>query len=163
MDENGMRYRTQDEIDKAASDPDYAKKTGISNYFGFPIYGDGSTDADGNPYTTVTKQSIIDQYNEEQKAACEAWGDDMVTDIFPQKDEFTTPPYSALWAYQFPQELSNAEELMNEIAWPGLVACVKGGQANFDANWDKMIAEMEANGLREAEQMMTDFLADKIQ
>lgn len=163
LDENGMRYRTQEEIDKAAGDPDYAKKTGISNHFGFPIWGDGATDENGNPYTTVTKESIIDQYNEEQKAACEAWGVDMVTDIFPQRDEFTTPPYSALWAYQMPQEMSNAVDLLNEIAWPGLVACVKGGQNNFDANWDAMIAELEANGLRETEQMMTDFLADKIQ
>ena len=61
------------------------------------------------------------------------------------------------------QELSNAEALLNEIAWPGLVKCVKGGQANFDANWDAMVAELEANGLKETEKKMTEFLADKIQ
>lgn len=163
LDENGMRYRTQEEIDKASSDPDYAKKTGISNYNGFPIWGDGAEDANGNPYTPVTKASIIAQYNEEQKAACEAWNVEMVTDIFPQPEEFPSLPYSALWAYQIPQELSNAESLLNEIAWPGLVKCVKGGQAGFDANWDAMIAELEKNGLRETEKMMTEFLADKIQ
>jgi len=86
----------------------------------------------------------------------------MVTDIFPQPDEFPSLPYYALWAYQIPQELSNAEALLNEIALPGLVKCVKGGEANFDANWDAMVAEMEANGLRDTEKMMTEFLADKI-
>lgn len=162
LDENGMRYRPQEEIDKSQTDPDYSKKTGIGNYNGFPIWGDGATDENGNPYTPVTKESIIEQYNDEQKAACEAWGVEMVTDIFPQPEEFPSLPYSALWAYQIPQELSEAEALMNEIAWPGLVKCVKGGQASFDANWDAMVAEMEANGLRDTEKMMTEFLADKI-
>ena len=162
LDENGIRYRPQEEIDKSKSDPDYSKKTGIGNYQGFPIWGDGAEDENGNPYTPTTRASIIEQYNEEQQAACKAWGVEMVTDIFPQPDEFPSLPYSALWAYQIPQELSNAEALLNEIAWPGLVKCVKGGEANFDANWDAMVAEMEANGLRDTEKMMTEFLADKI-
>lgn len=162
LDENGMRYRPQEEIERSQSDPDYSKKTGIGNYTGFPIWGDGAEDANGNPYTPTTKASIIAQYNEEQQAACAAWGVEMITDIFPQPEEFPGLPYSALWAYQIPQELSNAEALLNEIAWPGLVKCVKGGQANYDANWDAMVAEMEKNGLRETEKMMTEFLADKI-
>lgn len=163
LDENGMRYRTQEEIDSSNSDPDYSKKTGIGNYTGFPIYGDGAEDENGNPYTTVTRQSVIAEYNDEQKAACEAWGVDMLIDIFPQPDEFELLPYSALWAYQIPQDLSNMVDILNEIAWPGLVKCVTGGQANFDANWDAMVAELEANGMEEANAQMTAFLAEKIQ
>lgn len=163
LDDNGMRYRTQEEIDASNSDPDYSKKTGIGNYTGFPIYGDGAEDENGNPYTVVTRQSVIDEYNEEQKAACEAWGVDMLIDIFPQPDEFELLPYSALWAYQIPQDLSNQVDILNEIAWPGLVKCVTGGQANFDANWQAMVAELEANGMAEANAQMTAFLAEKIQ
>lgn len=162
LDENGMRYRTQDEIDASNSDPDYGKKTGVGNYTGFPIYGDGAEDENGNPYTTVTRQSVIAEYNEEQLAACKAWGTDMLIDIFPQPDEFELLPYSALWAYQIPQDLSNKVDILNEIAWPGLVKCVTSGSANFDANWDAMIAELEANGMAEANEEMTAFLADKI-
>ena len=44
----------------------------------------------------------------------------------------------------------------------GLVKCVTESVDNFDANWDKLIADYEANGLEETEQMMTDFLAEKI-
>ena len=54
-------------------------------------------DENGNPYTPVTRESVIAEYNEEQKAACEAWNVEMLTDIFPQPDEFETPPYSPLW------------------------------------------------------------------
>ena len=105
---------------------------------------------------------IRDRYNEEQKAACEAWNVEMLTDIFPQPDEFETPPYSPLWAYATPQEITNNVEILNEIAWPGLIKCVTESVDNFDANWDKLIADYEANGLEETEQMMTDFLAEKI-
>ena len=162
VDENGMRYRTEEEIAKASSDPDYAKNTGIGNYTGFPIYGDGAVDENGNPYTPVTRESVIAEYNEEQKAACEAWNVEMLTDIFPQPDEFETPPYSPLWAYATPQEITNNVDILNEIAWPGLIKCVTESVDNFDANWDKLIADYEANGLEETEQMMTDFLAEKI-
>ena len=162
VDENGMRYRTEEEIAKASSDPDYGKNTGIGNYTGFPIYGDGAVDENGNPYTPVTRESVIAEYNEEQKAACEAWNVEMLTDIFPQPDEFETPPYSPLWAYATPQEITNNVEILNEIAWPGLIKCVTESVDNFDANWDKLIADYEANGLEETEQMMTDFLAEKI-
>ena len=138
------------------------KNTGIGNYTGFPIYGDGAVDENGNPYTPVTRESVIAEYNEEQKAACEAWNVEMLTDIFPQPDEFETPPYSPLWAYATPQEITSNVEILNEIAWPGLVKCVTESVDNFDANWDKLIADYEANGLEETEQMMTDFLAEKI-
>lgn len=35
LDENGKPYRTDEEVAKAQSDPDYHKNTGIDNYTGF--------------------------------------------------------------------------------------------------------------------------------
>lgn len=162
LDENGQRYRTQEEIDKASSDPDYSKNTGIKNYTGFPIYGDGATAEDGQSYTPVTKASVIAEYNEEQLAACEKWGVEMLTDIFPQPDEFELLPYSALWAYQKPQELSDMEAILDEIAWPGLVKCVTGSEAEFENNWNAMVSELEANDLEEVNRRMTEFLSTKL-
>ncbi len=163
VDENGMRYRTEEEIAKSKSDPDYSKNTGIGNYTGFPIYGDGVQDETGNYYTPTSKESVIAEYNEVEKAACEGMGVEMLTDIFPQPEEFETPVYSPLWAYAIPQELSNNVSILDEIAFPALVKCVTEPESSFDANWDAMIAELEANGLEETNAMMTEFLATKIQ
>ena len=162
LDENGKRYRTPEEIAKAQSDPDYSKNTGISNYTGFPIYGDGVLDDNGDYMTPTSRESVIAEYNEEEKAACEAWGVEMLIDIFPQPDEFETPPYSPLWAYAIPQELSNNVTKLDEIAWPGLVKCVTEPEASFEDNWNAMIEDLKANGLEETNQMMTEFLATKI-
>ncbi len=162
IDENGNWYRPQEEIDRANSDPDYAKNTGIGNYTGFPIYGDGAVDENGKPYTPITRETVAAEYNEAQKAACEAWGVDMLIDIFPQPDEFETPEYSPLWAYATPQEIVDLQNRLDEIAWPAMVKAVTDPVDDFDANWDAMIQSLKDNGLDEANQLETEFLASKL-
>lgn len=162
LDDDGQPYRTDEEVAKAQSDPDYSKNTGIDNYTGFPIYGTGSYSEDGFPYTPTTKESVIANYNEAEKAGCEAMGFEMLTDMFAQPEEFDLLPYSALWAYQQPQELAEKQTILDEIAWPGLVKCVTGTEDEFDGNWESMVQELTDNGLADAEEAMTEFLATKL-
>ena len=163
LDDNGQPYRTDEEVAKAQSDPDYAKNTGIDNYTGFPIYGTGSYSEDGFPYTPTTKESVIANYNTAEKEGCEAMGFEMLTDMFAQPEEFDLLPYSALWAYQHqPQELAEKQTILDEIAWPGLVKCVTGTEDEFDGNWESMVQELTDNGLADAEEAMTEFLATKL-
>lgn len=162
LDDNGQPYRTDEEVAKAQSDPDYAKNTGIDNYTGFPIYGTGSYSEDGFPYTPTTKESVIANYNTAEKEGCEAMGFEMLTDMFAQPEEFDLLPYSALWAYQRPQELAEKQTILDEIAWPGLVKCVTGTEDEFDGNWKSMVQELTDNGLADAEEAMTEFLATKL-
>lgn len=162
LDDNGQPYRTDEEVAKAQSDPDYAKNTGIDNYTGFPIYGTGSYSEDGFPYTPTTKESVIANYNTAEKEGCEAMGFEMLTDMFAQPEEFDLLPYSAPWAYQQPQELAEKQTILDEIAWPGLVKCVTGTEDEFDGNWESMVQELTDNGLADAEEAMTEFLATKL-
>lgn len=162
LDDDGQPYRTDEEVAKAQSDPDYAKNTGIDNYTGFPIYGTGSYSEDGFPYTPTTKESVIANYNTAEKEGCEAMGFEMLTDMFAQPEEFDLLPYSALWAYQQPQELAEKQTILDEIAWPGLVKCVTGTEDEFDGNWESMVQELTDNGLTDAEEAMTEFLATKL-
>ena len=162
LDDDGQPYRTDEEVAKAQSDPDYAKNTGIDNYTGFPIYGTGSYSEDGFPYTPTTKESVIANYNTAEKEGCEAMGFEMLTDMFAQPEEFDLLPYSALWAYQQPQELAEKQTILDEIAWPGLVKCVTGTEDEFDSNWESMVQELTDNGLADAEEAMTEFLATKL-
>lgn len=162
LDDDGQPYRTDEEVAKAQSDPDYAKNTGIDNYTGFPIYGTGSYSEEGFPYTPTTKESVIANYNTAEKEGCEAMGFEMLTDMFAQPEEFDLLPYSALWAYQQPQELAEKQTILDEIAWPGLVKCVTGTEDEFDANWESMVQELTDNGLADAEEAMTEFLATKL-
>ena len=163
IDDEGHRYRTEEEIKYAQEDADYSKKTGVGFHnYPFPSYGDGILDPTGSTYTTVSKDAVINEYNEEEKAACEAWGVELLVDVFPQPDEFETPDYSPLWAYSMPLEFTEIVDKLDEVAWSALIKCVTGTEAEFDANYDAMIAELEATGMSEAEEMMTNIIAEKV-
>ena len=163
VDENGKRYRTQEEIDRSNSDKDYAKNTGVGFYaYPFPTYGAGVLDATGNPYTTASKEAVIAEYDEEQKAACEAWGVDLLLDIFPQPEEFEIPKYPPVWAYIKPAKLDDIGNKLDEVAWSSLIACVIGKPEEFDKNYDAMIASFESTGMGEAEAILTDMIKDKV-
>ena len=163
LDEDGHRYRTEEEIKESQENQDYAKNTGVGFHnYPFPTYGDGILDPSGSTYTTTSKQAVIDEYNEEERAAVEAWGVELLVDMFPQADEFETPDYSPLWAYAMPIEFTEIVDKLDEISWSALIKCITGTEADFDANYDEMIAELEATGLSEAEQMMTDIIAEKV-
>lgn len=163
IDDEGHRYRTEEEIKYAQEDADYSKKTGVGFHnYPFPSYGDGILDPTGSTYTTTSKDAVINEYNVEEKAAVEAWGVELIVDMFPQPDEFETPDYSPLWAYAMPLEFTEIVDKLDEVAWSALIKCVTGSEAEFDANYDAMIAELEATGMSEAEEMMTDIIAEKV-
>lgn len=163
LDDEGHRYRTEEEIKQSQEDQDYQKKTGVGFHnYPFPTYGDGIEDPTGSTYTTTSKDAVIAEYNEEEKAACEAWGVQLLVDMFPQADEFKTPDYSPLWAYATPIEFTEIADKLDEVSWSALIKCVTGSEMAFDENYDAMIAELEATGMSEAEQMMTDIIAEKV-
>lgn len=163
IDENGHRYRPQEEIDYSNTDTEYKKVTGVGFHtYPFPTYGDGIVDSTGSTYTTTSKDSVINNYTTEQQAGCAAWGVELLTDLYPQPSEFATPPYSAIWAYAKPSEFSEIESLLDEIAWPGLIKCITDPVDNFDANYDKMISDFESVGLYEAQEMLTEIIKEKV-
>lgn len=157
VDENGMRYRTEEEIAYSKTDQDYAEKTGVGFHVnGFPNYGDGELDATGNTYTVNSEETVIGSYNEAQKKACAAMGIRMLTDMFPQPEEFETPAYSSPATYSLSADESKIFNILEEIVWPGLVKSIQGGMDNFDKNYDQMLDELRANGMETLELAITE-------
>lgn len=163
LDEQGHRYRTQEEIDEKNNNKDYSKTTGVGFHnYPFPSYGAGVLDSSGSTYTTDSKDTVIAEYDEEQKAACEAWQVELLVDIFPQADEFEVPKYSAIWAYTKPVEFDEIGNKLDELAWSELISCVIGSEADFDTRYDKMIAGLESSGMGEAEAMLTEIVKERV-
>lgn len=163
LDEEGHRYRTQEEIDESNSNKDYKKNTGVGFHnYPFPCYGNGVMDSTGSSYTTISAEAVMAEYDEEQKAGCEAWGVDLLVDIYPQASEFEVPKYSAIWAYTKPVEFDEIGNKLDEIAWSALISCVIGSESDFDTSYDKMIADLESTGMGEAEQMLTEIVKEKV-
>ena len=163
VDEQGHRYRTQEEIDEYNNNKDYAKNTGVGFHnYPFPCYGNGIEDPTGSTYTTISKDAVIAEYDAEQKAACEAWNVELLVDIYPQTSEFETPKFTAIWAYTKPVEFDEIGNKLDEVAWSALIGCVIGSESDFDAQYDKMIADLESTGMGEAEAMLTEIVKEKV-
>lgn len=163
VDENGHRYRTKEEAERANSDKDYVRSTGVSFHaYPFPAYGPGVEDSTGNTYTPISKESVIQEYNQEQKAACKAWGVELLVDIFPQAAEFEVPRYSPIWAYSKPTKFNEINNKLDEISWAGLVSCVISKEEDFDTKYEAMVSELEANGMYYAEKMLSGIVKDKV-
>ncbi len=163
VDENGRRYRTPEEVAEANSNKEYKRTTGVGFYnYPFPTYGTGVEDSTGNTYTTASRDAVIEEYDEEEKAACQAWGVDLLVDIFPQADEFEVPEYPPVWAYIKPAELDDIGNKLDEVAWSSLITCVIGKPERFDANYDAMIASLESTGMSRAEEILTEMIKEKV-
>lgn len=163
IDDEGKRYRTEEEINESNSNKDYSKTTGVGFHaYPFPCYGAVVEDETGSTFTTTSKESVIAEYNEEQKAACQAWEAELLVDIFPQSDEFEVPKYSPVWAYTKPAEFDEIGNKLDEIAWSQLISCVIGSEGDFDASYDKMLKELEDTGMSEAEEMLTEIVKERV-
>ncbi len=163
LNEDGKRYRKEEEINECNNNKDYQKTTGVGFHnYPFPCYGVGVEDSTGSTYTTDSRDSIIAEYDEEQKAACKAWNVDLLVDIFPQSSEFETPKYSPIWAYSKPVEFDEIGNKLDEIAQVDLIGCVIGKEADFDKSYDKMISDLEKSGMKDAEEMLTEIIKGKV-
>lgn len=163
VDDKGIRYRTEEEIQKADTDKDYGKKTGVGfHIYPFPVFGAGVLDSTGNSYTTKSKEAVIAEYNEEQIKGCKAWNTELLIDIFPQQEEFEIPSYSPSWAYTKPAEYTEISNQLDEIAWSGLISSVICSENQFDATYDKMLSDIEAAGMKEAGEILSSIIKERV-
>ena len=163
LDENGRRVRSSEEAWRAEADVNYPAETGVGfHVYPFPRYGTGVLDESGSPYQPQSRESTIADYNAEEQAACRAWGVELLCDIFPQPDSFTEPTHSAGWALPISTELSAQKEALDTVAWKGLVDCIICGETEFDANWEKLQADLDAAGRTDAEAAMTQAVQEQM-
>ena len=163
-DKNGVRYRTEEEIIEAGTNPNYAEETGVGRHnYPFPSYGNMALDSTGNHYTTNSREEIAAGYNEAQLAALEAWNVDMLIDIFPQKEVFGKKYYSPIWAKALPSDIKNRCAELDAVAWPGLIDCIVCPPERFEEQWEKLQADLVEAGLYEADAEMTELIQREVE
>ena len=164
VDASGRRVRCQKDIDGSQQDADYQSETGVGFHaYPFPGYGKGVYDSTGNSYQIEDKSYVIDSYNVEEKAACKAWGVEMLRDIFPPSESFPAPTHSAGWNLPMTRELAAEVEQLNAAAWQGLIDCILSPQDAFDACWEKLQQDLLDAGRLDAEAQMAELVKNQKQ
>lgn len=162
-DENGKRCITEEDLEASQKDTNYSERTGVGfRVYPYPSYGNQSVDSTGNSYSKSSREMVKEGYDEMEKEALKAWNVDMLTDIFPQKEEFSKDAYSPLWAMTLPDELEEMLAALDNVSWKGLIECVVSPADEFDAKWDELQQNLKAAGLEKADREMTALLRDEI-
>ena len=86
----------------------------------------------------------------------------MLTDIFPQPDEFDIIPYSPVWAQSMPPEFNDYATILDEVAWPGLISCVICPKSEFETKWQELQDKMKNVGMEEANAMLTEIIQNQV-
>lgn len=163
-DEDGRRYRTDEEIEASEKNPNYNEETGVGfHIYPFPSYGNRAVDSTGNSFSRNSEELIISQYNKAEQAALEEWDVTMLTDIFPQSGEFDEKYYSPIWAKVLPADVKVLANELDAIAWQGLIDCIMCPKELFDGVWDRLQQDLTAAGLEEAEKLMTEMIQEEIE
>lgn len=161
--ENGKRCITEEDLEASRKDTNYSERTGVGfRVYPYPSYGNQSVDSTGNSYSKSSREMVKEGYDEMEKEALKAWNVDMLTDIFPQKEEFSKDAYSPLWAMTLPDELEKMLVALDNVSWKGLIECVVSPADDFDAKWDELQQNLKDAGLEKADREMTALLRDEI-
>lgn len=164
VDENGKRYRTEDEIRRYNEDTNYMEETGVGFHnYPFPTHGIGVLDSTGNTFSLVNETNVKEEYNEEERKALKAWNVEMLTDIFPQKDEFESPMYAPIWSQTLTEEFNQMEAKLDQIAWSGLIDCIVCDPDEFSTKWNQLQLRLESAGREEAEQYLTNLIRKEVE
>lgn len=162
-DENGKRCITEEDLEASRKDTNYSERTGVGfRVYPYPSYGNQSVDSTGNSYSKSSREMVKEGYDEMEKEALKAWNVEMLTDIFPQKEEFSKDAYSPLWAMTLPDELEKMLVALDNVSWKGLIECVVSPADDFDAKWDELQQNLKDAGLEKADREMTALLRDEI-
>ncbi len=161
--EEGVRYRTPEEISASLSDANYAAATGVGMHvFPFPTYGSRALDAEGQPIAVPGEKNASLYYNLQQKEALEQWKVSHLTDIFPQPEDLPAKTYTPLYARILPAELGKKKKELDAIARDGLIDCIVCPEEEFEARWEALQKALLDAGAEEAGAQMTELLRQEL-
>lgn len=156
---NGKRCRSQEEVKKSKTDANYIEDTGIGFHsYPFPAYGNEAVDSSGNYYLPENEETIKESYNKVEKQALKNWHMEMLTDIFPQADEFKKPSYAPVWSQTFSVQTKKIQDKLDAITWKRLIQCIACRQDEFNQQWNEFQEELDNAGRQQAEKEITGII-----
>jgi putative aldouronate transport system substrate-binding protein len=163
--ENNKRVLLPQVAEQMRIDPQFKKKTGISNYtYPFPEYGNTVNDSTGNCYQTNTVEKVINDYTNVEKEVLATYGVKMWKELYPQKNEFPVKP----WGYAFLINMSDPEMMAigtkcQEIGKKRIPEAILAKPEKFDEVWDKYMKELDDAGRIKYEDALSKLIQERLE
>jgi len=112
--------------------------------------------------TTVTPDLVKQNYLDVEKETLAAYGVEMWTDLFPSTESLGISRHGQAWQYTLPPDLQAKTTEADEYMKTALSNIVIGSQANFDTAWEKILSDLRAIGIEDANKALTALIKDKV-
>jgi len=86
----------------------------------------------------------------------------MWTDLFPSTESLGISRHGQAWQYTLPPDLNAKTTEADDYMKNALANIVLGRPANFDAAWDRIVRDLRAMGIEEANNALTALVRDKV-
>ncbi|NLJ73949.1 MAG: extracellular solute-binding protein [Firmicutes bacterium] len=162
---DGKRVIPPEEMNRRLNDPTYRKTTGVGLYvYPFPQRGDGLLDPTGNTYTITTPDYIKDRYSDVEREVLSAYGVEMWMELFPQQEELPIKTWGAAWQIPTPEDpkYQMAWQRIQDIIKRRIPEAILASPEQFDAIYDKMLAEIDDAGLAYVEEKFNELLQNRL-
>ncbi len=162
---DGKRKFNDETFRSWTEDADFATKTGIGIYsWPWPGYGNGAVDANGDYYSPIFKDNIINSYTTPEKETLAAYGAEIWKDIFPSEENFEPSPCGVLWMINIPTD-TEATVIMqkyDEITAKRIPAAILAKPEDFDMLWDYYQKELVNANIGKLEEEFNHLIQGKI-
>ncbi len=160
---DGKRVVPAEEQNRADTDPDYSKKTGVGRWIHpFPQRGTAALDKNGDFITRTSRQRLIDNYLPVEKETLAAYGVQMWVDLFPTSEELGVSKHGQVWQYALPPELNEKVTAADEYVKTALAQCVLAKPADFEAKWAELQKKLKDMGMEQAGVELTGIIGEKM-
>jgi putative aldouronate transport system substrate-binding protein len=158
------RFVPDEEQQKASTDPDYSKKTGVGRWIHpFPQRGNLYIDSTGNYITRDNPERIKENYLDVEKETLAAYGVEMWIDLFPSSESLGVSKHGQAWQYLLPPDMNAKLIEADNYMKSALANLVLGKPENFDVAWQKIQQDLVRMGIENANKTMTQMINDKVE
>lgn len=154
--ENGKRVIPAEEWTARTTDPNYHKKTGISNFlWPLPSYGDGKKDPSGQLYIPGSDsiEALLDAKHQPEMDALNVYGIKLWSDLFPAWDTIPKSPWGIGYLINYPQDSKAASiaQTVGDLTTKYIAQAILAKPTDFEGVWAKYLADLDAAGVSEME------------
>ena len=161
---DGKRVVPEDEMQRANSDPDYAKKTGVGRWiYPFPEAGTAAVDANGESISRNSREYVIKNYLPVEKETLAAYGAKMWIDLFPSPKQLGgTSKFGAVWQYTLPPDINEKVTAADDYVKTALSQVVICKPEEFDAKWAELQQKLKDMGMEKVGEQVSELIHAKM-
>lgn len=165
MDENGMRYIPEEELQLRMNSRYYSKENGVGTYiYPFPTWGVGVLDDTGNPYLIDDFSIIPNSYSDIEKEVLENYKIETWSDLYPSEEEVAKSDWGVGWSIPIPEKTGISETLTecDAITKKALIEMIVSDPDQFDTLWNQLQEDLVQSGAIEMNEAFTKLVKQRV-